>query len=169
VDILATLKDERAIQRVYLRYCDVIDSKDFDRLDEVFTADCVGDYRDSHGTVQEGLAPLLVHLHTNLGLGSTCGATHHNVLNFRIDSTGDTATAVVHFYAVHRGAGVMAGKLYSVWGRYEDELLRTEQGWRICRRRYRNYVTEGDKAVIRNAVPQVEAPDSAVPHPAAQA
>jgi ketosteroid isomerase-like protein len=154
MDILATLNDERDIQRVYLRYCDVIDAKQFDRLDEVFTRDCVGDYRDSHGKVQEGLAPLIALLHVNLGTGSTCGPTHHNVLNFRIDSDGDTATAFVHFYAVHSGVGVMQGKLYSVWGRYEDELTRTEHGWRISRRCYRNYVTEGDKAVIRNAVAQ---------------
>jgi ketosteroid isomerase-like protein len=154
MDILSTLNDERDIQRVYLRYCDVIDAKQFDRLDEVFTQDCVGDYRDSHGTVQQGLAPLLVHLHVNLGSGSTCGPTHHNVLNFRIDCHGDTATAAVHFYAVHQGVGAMAGELYSVWGQYEDELTRTAQGWRISRRYYRNYVTDGDKAVIRNAVAQ---------------
>ncbi len=154
MDILATLKDERDIQRVYLRYCDVIDAKAFDRLDEVFTWDCVGDYRDANGTVQEGLAPLLAHLHANLGPDSTCGPTHHNVLNFRIDPVGDSATAAVHFYAVHRGVGAMADQLYSVWGRYDDELVRTDRGWRICRRRYRNYVTDGDKAVIRNAAPQ---------------
>jgi hypothetical protein len=154
MDVLATLNDERDIRRLYVRYCDVIDSKEFDRLDEVFTQDCLGDYRDSHGTVQEGLAPLIAHLHANLGSASTCGPTHHNVLNFRIDPDGDTATGVVHFYAVHRGLGAMEGKLYTVWGRYEDELTRTEHGWRISRRRYRNYVTDGDKAVIRNGVPQ---------------
>jgi SnoaL-like domain len=152
MDVLRALEDERAIQRVYLDYCDAIDEKRFDDLDQVFTADCEGDYRDSHGRVFHGLAPLVDGLHRNMGPDGTCGGTHHNVLNFRIDSDGDHAAASVHFYAVHQGTGAMVGRLYSVWGRYEDELTRTSAGWRISKRRYRNFVTHGDKAVIRRGV-----------------
>jgi hypothetical protein len=155
VDLLQLLAVERAVQRVYLDYCDAIDEKRFDDLAGVFTADCEGDYRDTHGAVLQGLAPLLDRLRENLGPGSTCGATHHNVLNARIDwHAADRADAHVHFYAVHRGVGPMADRLYSVWGRYDDELRLTPQGWRISRRRYTNFVVDGDKAVIRRGVPQ---------------
>jgi hypothetical protein len=154
MDILRILEDERAIRCVYLDYCDAIDEKRFGDLDQVFTADCEGDYRDTHGQVLHGLAPLVERLHRNMGPGSTCGGTHHNVLNFRINSDSRHASASVHFYAVHEGIGPMAGRLYSVWGRYEDELTRTSAGWRISRRRYRNFVTDGDKAVIRRGVQQ---------------
>jgi 3-phenylpropionate/cinnamic acid dioxygenase small subunit len=154
MDILRTLADEHEIKQIYHRYCDVIDAKAFEDLDQVFTADCVGDYRDSNGIVQKGLQPLVTHLYANMGPNSTCGATHHNVLNFQIRPVGDRATGQVHFYAVHRGVGAMAGDLYTVWGRYDDQLVRTGQGWRINRRRYQNDVTDGDKAVIRNGRPQ---------------
>jgi len=155
VDPVTTLALEREIRRVYLDYCDVIDAKRFDDLDQVFTADCVGDYRDTQGVVIEGLAPLVAGLHRNMGPDSTCGPTHHNVLNFRIDPLDESnARAQVHFYAVHRGVGTMSGALYTVWGQYDDELIRTEAGWRVARRRYTNYVVDGDKAVIRRGEPQ---------------
>jgi hypothetical protein len=155
VDLMQSLAVERAVHRVYLDYCEVIDSKRFDDLDRVFTADCVGDYRDTQGVVIDGLAPLVSGLHQNMGPGSTCGSTHHNVLNFRIDPIDDThASAQVHFYAVHRGVGAMAGELYTVWGQYDDRLVLTGDGWRITNRRYTNYVVDGDKAVIRRGEPQ---------------
>jgi 3-phenylpropionate/cinnamic acid dioxygenase small subunit len=155
VDVLEVLAVERAVQEVYLDYCDALDEKRFDDLSGVFTADCEGDYRDTHGAVLHGLAPLVQRLHANMGPGSTCGATHHNVLNARIEvHSTDHADAHVHFYAVHRGIGSMEGRLYSVWGRYDDELRRTPDGWRISRRRYTNFVVDGDKAVIRRGVPQ---------------
>ena len=158
MDILRTLADERALRLVYLRYCDIIDAKDFDRLDEVFTPDCVGDYRSTNGLVQEGLAPLVRHLHTVMGAGSNCGPTHHNVMNFRFDIDGDRATGVVHFYAVHRGRGPAAGGLYMVWGRYEDALVRTGDGWRVSGRRYTNDVTDGDRNVIGRGIPATATP-----------
>jgi hypothetical protein len=155
MDLVQTLAVERAVHRVYLDYCDAIDEKRFDDLDRVFTLDCQGDYRDTQGVVLDGLAPLVTRLHENLGPDSTCGATHHNVLNFRVDVLDDDRTdAQVHFYAVHQGTGAMAGRLYSVWGRYDDELHRTEGGWRIARRKYTNFVVDGDKAVIRRGAPQ---------------
>lgn len=155
MDPIRMLAVERAVHRVYLDYCDVIDEKRFDDLDQVFTPDCVGDYRDTQGVVIEGLAPLVAGLHENMGPGSTCGPTHHNVLNLRIDAADESrASAQVHFYAVHQGVGSMAGALYTVWGRYDDELALTERGWRVTRRRYTNYVVDGDKAVIRRGVPQ---------------
>jgi hypothetical protein len=155
VDLIRTLAVERAVQRVYLDYCDAIDEKRFDDLDQVFTADCVGDYRDTQGVMIDGLAPLIAGLHKNMGPSSTCGGTHHNVLNFRIEPLDETHTrAYVHFYAVHRGTGIMSGRLYSVWGRYDDQLCLTEHGWRIFSRRYTNYVADGDKAVIRCGQPQ---------------
>jgi hypothetical protein len=155
VDLTTTLAAERAILRVYLDYCDAIDEKRFDDLDRVFTADCEGDYRDAQGVVILGLAPLVAGLHRNLGPGSTCGGTHHNVLNVRIELLDDDdAHARAHFYAVHRGVGAMAGALYSVWGQYDDRLVLTPAGWRIACRRYTNYVVDGDKAVIRRGEPQ---------------
>ncbi len=76
-DALARLLDERAIERVYVRYCELVDVKDFAGLDEVFTPDTRGDYTQAlgEGVVTEGLATLVAAMEANLGAGSRCGAT----------------------------------------------------------------------------------------------
>ena len=89
----AMLWDLRAIEQVYFRYCEVIDAKDFDRLDAVFTPDAIGDYRSTNGILQRGLAPLVARLHIGMGAGSHCGATQHNVFNIRATIQGDIATS----------------------------------------------------------------------------
>lgn len=142
--------DKDAIAQVYVRYCEIVDSKDFDRMDEVFTEDAVGDYTQAlgPGVISPNRASLIASMHANLGPQSNCGATHHNVLNFRIHSAGDTATAKVHYYAVHRGRAAQDGALYSMWGQYADNLVRTDAGWRVARRVYTVALTEGPSAVV---------------------
>lgn len=144
------LIDKDAIAQVYFRYCEIVDSKDFDRMDEVFTEEAVGDYTQAlgPGVISPNRASLIASMHANLGPQSNCGATHHNVLNFRILPNGDTATARVNYYAVHRGRGAHDGALYSMWGQYADDLVRTGAGWRVARRVYTVALTEGPSAVV---------------------
>lgn len=143
------LDDKHAIEQVYNRYCDIIDAKAFDRLDEVFTWDCVGDYRSTNGKIQEGLAPLIAHVTRGMGPGSDCGATHHNVCNLRLAVSGDRAKSRMHFYAVHEGINHYEGQTYTCWGQYEDDWIRTDAGWRVSRRLYRNFLIEGPVAIVR--------------------
>ena len=150
-DFPAFLRDKDAIEQVYNRYCDIIDQKDFARLDEVFTQDCVGDYRSTNGKVQEGLAPLVEHVTRGMGPGSDCGATHHNVMNLRVTVDGDTAKSKMHFYAVHEGINRCAGEHYTCWGEYDDQWVRTIAGWRVNRRTYRNFLIDGTVDVVRKA------------------
>jgi 3-phenylpropionate/cinnamic acid dioxygenase small subunit len=147
---LQRLINQDAIREVYHRYCDIVDAKTFDAMDAVFTADCIGDYTQAlgPGVVSPDRASLIASMHANLGPDSSCGATHHNVLNFRIVVAGDTATARVHYYAVHRGRGAQDGALYSMWGEYDDALVRTTDGWRIAHRVYTCALTEGPPAVV---------------------
>jgi ketosteroid isomerase-like protein len=142
---LQDLNDERDIERVYCNYCDIIDDKDFDRLTEVFTPDAWQDYRQTLGPdgLMQGTEPLIAGAHKHMGKDSYCGQTHHNVMNFRIAVDGDTATAKVHYYAVHLGVGKHEGALYSMWGEYDDQLIRTPDGWRVKYRMYRSFLTEG--------------------------
>jgi hypothetical protein len=142
---LQELNDERDIKLVYCNYCDIIDDKDFDRLTEVFTEDAVQDYRSNLGPdgIMKGTAPLIAGAHKHMGKGSNCGITHHNVVNFRIQVSGDTAKAKVHYYAVHKGLGKHEGAIYSMWGEYVDDLIRTSAGWRVHNRLYRSILTEG--------------------------
>jgi ketosteroid isomerase-like protein len=149
---LQELNDERDIRLVYSNYCDIIDDKDFDRLTEVFTPDAWQDYRQTLGPtgLMQGTEPLIAGAKLHMGEGSYCGQTHHNVMNFRISLNGDTANAKVHYYAVHRGVGKHEGALYSMWGEYDDELIRTEDGWRVKHRMYRSFLTEGPVVTFKD-------------------
>ncbi len=152
---LQYLIDKDAIEKVYMRYCDIVDDKTFDDMHEVFTADCQGDYTQSlgPGVISPDRASLIASMHANLGPDSNCGATHHNVLNFRIAVNGDKANAKVHYYAVHRGRAQFDGELYSMWGQYEDDLTRTADGWHVSNRVYKCFLSEGPAGVTTKAVP----------------
>lgn len=84
-----------------------------------------------------------------MGPGSDCGATHHNVFNFRIEVDGDRASARAHFYAVHHGVHRCAGEHYTCWGEYDDVFVRTATGWRVAHRTYRNFLINGTVDVVR--------------------
>lgn len=145
------LEDCHAIRQVYIRYCEIVDLKDFDRMVEVFTEDTVGDYTSLRpGDLRIGIRPLIDRMHMNLGKGSNCGATHHNVGNFRIQVDGDRARAKVYYYALHRGLGRFAGALYSMWGQYDDELVRTADGWRVKKRLYQSMLRDGPMVTSRD-------------------
>jgi 3-phenylpropionate/cinnamic acid dioxygenase small subunit len=150
-DFADYLRDKHAIEQVYIRYCEIIDQKDFTRLTEVFTEDCVGDYRSTSGRIEQGLAPLIAHVTRGMGAGSDCGATHHNVCNFRVSVDGDSATSKAHFYAVHHGVNRCAGEHYTCWGEYDDHWVRTPASWRVNRRTYRNFLIDGTVDVVRKA------------------
>ena len=146
------LPDIHAIEQVYVRYCEIVDDKSFDDMHEVFTEDTLGDYTQAlgPGVISRDRASLIASMHANLGPGSDCGPTHHNVTNFRIQVRGDAARAKVHYYAVHQGLNAHAGAVYSMWGQYEDDLVRLPQGWRIARRVYRLFLSEGPPVTVRS-------------------
>lgn len=108
---LRMLLDERAIEQVYIRYCEIVDAKCFDDLHEVFTESASGDYTQAlgPGVISPDRASLIASMHANLGPQSNCGPTHHNVGNFRIAVDGDRAAAKVHYYAEHLGQGDYPG------------------------------------------------------------
>ena len=144
------LIDRLAIEGLYIRYCDLVDSKRFDELGDVFMDEATGDYTQAlgPGVISPNLASLVASMHLNLGEGSNCGATHHNVGNFSIDIDGHSASTRVHYYAVHRGINDCAGALYSMWGQYEDRLEKTAAGWRVKARVYKCFLSEGPAAVV---------------------
>ena len=149
MDRLETLWDLHEIEQRYFRYCEIIDAKDFDALGEIFLAEAVQDYRSSNGILQNGVAPLAARLHIGMGHDSDCGATQHNVFNIRATITGNNAVAKAHFYAVHAGRNRFDGQIYRCWGQYDDVWHRTPEGWRVGRRDYANFLTEGPVEIIR--------------------
>lgn len=128
---LNAMADRMGIHDVLVRYCTAIDTLDYALLDSCFTADAHLDYSvmngpaDTYNVVRAWLEDSLHRLH----------AMQHSITNTVFDIDGDSAKTRTQF----RNPNVMAtadGQLnvFTVGGYYDDELIRTSDGWRIQQR-----------------------------------
>lgn len=128
---LGQLRDRLDIEDLLTRYCAAIDAKDFDLLDEVFTADATIDYtrsggiRDAYPAVKSWLATVLAPFRV----------VQHLITNVRVEIDGDRARSVCYFFnpmgLPQQDDGV---RTFFCGGIYRDRLIRTERGWRITER-----------------------------------
>lgn len=145
---MAELVEMEAIRRVYCAYCDALDYKAFADLAKVFTEDCQVDYSDIlPGLIVSGSDQVVASAVAMLGDESSVRRTHHNVGNFRIALSGETAEAKVRFHAVHAGAGALRGQTFSCWGDYHDRLEKRDGLWRIVHRAYLGFITDGNPGI----------------------
>ena len=124
------MSDRLELQDLLIRYSEAIDRREFDELDAIFVPDAYIDYRDTGGIdgqypqIKEWLAETLpTYFERNahmLGLPA-------------IKLAGDTATARTFCFnpMVLKGAKPKVMQV-GVW--YDDEFVRTADGWRISRR-----------------------------------
>jgi ketosteroid isomerase-like protein len=123
-------RDRIEIDDLLVRYSTAIDTKDFDLLDDVFTADAdcdyevVGDFRGDPAAFKAWLSEVMGFFDFHM----------HYVTNRAVVLDGDTATAVSYLYnpCVLKGGD---GTVLDEGGRYHDTLVRTPDGWRIASRR----------------------------------
>jgi ketosteroid isomerase-like protein len=124
---LQEISDRLEIQQVLVDYANAIDRRDFDALEQVFTADAYIDYRPMGGI--DGHFPQI-----KAWLGPALAGFpqyQHLVGNMDIRIDGDTAiarTACFNPMAVAGGQVMFLG----LW--YRDKFLRTPEGWRIRER-----------------------------------
>ena len=139
---LQTLLDEREIHQVVNRYCRALDTKDWALLDDVFAPDATGDL--SSGRILVGIDAIRDRIRAAL---HELDDSQHLVGNHEIEVDGDTATHRCYLQAQHVRTAAAGGPNYIVAGRYEDELGRTEVGWRITHRTLTVMWTDGNVAV----------------------
>jgi len=128
---IAWMNDRLEIEGLLVRYCTIVDTRDFERFDEIFTPDAVIDYTDAggiRGTLPEIKAWLTKAL-------EPFGLVQHIVSNFDIRIEGDRAQSVCYLFNP-MGLGKRGGEITLFWcgGRYLDELVRSDDGWRIAKR-----------------------------------
>jgi 3-phenylpropionate/cinnamic acid dioxygenase small subunit len=115
---------------VLLRYATGIDRRQWDVFRSCFTDDCLADYGDIgtwHGADEITEWMRTVH--------DPCGPTLHRITNIVVDQGGgDRASSRCYVDAIVFGPEGSGGA-HAV-GYYEDELVRTGDGWRISRRRF---------------------------------
>ena len=126
------LSDRAEIHDVIVRYGWAIDTKDWTLLDSCFTEDAevdyssnpggkVGPYREVRGWLEKVLSAFPV--------------TQHLMANIDVRLDGDRATCRTMVTNPQGAATRTAGlHFFFVGGRYDDELVRTDAGWKIAKR-----------------------------------
>jgi 3-phenylpropionate/cinnamic acid dioxygenase small subunit len=127
------LSDRFEIQDLLYRYAQVIDSKQFEELRTIFTADVHVDYSAFGGGVGD-LEQTLAFLRASLTAELFPNTQHLNA-NIQIAVAGDTASGrvmCVNPMEMALPGGSKQTFFLGLW--YLDEYRRTATGWRICRR-----------------------------------
>jgi hypothetical protein len=133
--------DRQAVVAVTVAYCWALDGREWDRLDQVFTVDAQAELggwfvgiEAIKGRVRTALDPLDV--------------SQHMIGTHEVQIDGDRATSRCYLHAQHVRAIAGDQQQLIVAGRYEDELVRTPEGWRIARRVLTPLWTSGNPAVL---------------------
>ncbi len=130
-----TLSERDRIHDRLLAYCDGADRGDVEAIVQCFAADGVADYGPRVGAIgHDDLRTLFTRF-----LGSN-EATSHHLTNVRITIDGDTASATSYISAWHL---LRTGDHLTIHGRYVDELVVVDGGWRIARRRLEVHGSDG--------------------------
>ncbi|MGN6472860.1 MAG: nuclear transport factor 2 family protein, partial [Mycobacteriales bacterium] len=130
VDIEA-IADTLAIQALIARYPVLVDNRDLDGLDQLFTADARLDF-SSFGGPDAGLAEMKEFLKGNL---SFFARTQHMMGLPLITLTAHTATARTSCHnpmVMTQPDGTQQAWLIGLW--YDDEFVETADGWRFASR-----------------------------------
>jgi 3-phenylpropionate/cinnamic acid dioxygenase small subunit len=123
------MTDREDITEVLVRYATGIDRRDWQLFRTVFTTDCALDYGDigSWSGVDE-VTTFMEQAH------AMAGHTMHRLSNHAITIDGDTASARTYVDGLILGPDNASG--VNAVGFYDDELVRTAEGWKIARRRF---------------------------------
>ena len=122
------IEDRLAIRDVLEAYAFGLDERDFAAVQGAFTDDAALDYT-ALGGWSGTPAEVIPRIEETLKTFPVC---QHHLTNCRIRVSGDTATANTYLWnplAMEGGANMLF-----VGARYDDELVRTDDGWRISRR-----------------------------------
>ena len=151
---LGELEDRLAITDLLYQYATALDTRDWDLLRRTFTADGVADYLEFGGVNEGGEAIVALCSGVLEGLDSS----QHLIANPRVTRLdGDRAEASCYFQAQHFLASPAGGNAYLVGGRYDDRLVRTEDGWRIEHRTLHCTWQDGNAGVFGEAAARLAA------------
>jgi 3-phenylpropionate/cinnamic acid dioxygenase small subunit len=132
---VAELADRCAINELMYRYARMVDFRQWELFDQVFTADATCDYTSSGG-VKGSAREVMAWLDRALAAWPT---NLHFVTNLSIEFDPDRSTARATCYFLGPMAQGAIGRQLAITnaGLYVDRLQRTSDGWRITDRECR--------------------------------
>ena len=146
--------DYAEIAQVMARYFRAMDTWDYDILAMVFTPDAKLRYEALEGadTDYDGM------LKQFSGFNCYFSFMQHMSSQLVIELDGDQAVARSTLRAIHVQTLRQGGENeWVIYGTYRDELVRTEEGWRIAQRHFRTTRTTG-RLVPFDACERYESP-----------
>jgi ketosteroid isomerase-like protein len=127
--MLQQMADRIAIEWLAAEYCRTLDLMDLDALAALFTADCVVEYGPADMMRSKGSA----NLRQSLERMWRYTRTAHHLANVQIHfESEDAATMTSALTAWHEGPD---GDSWTLYGRYDDQVIRADGHWRFARRR----------------------------------
>jgi len=119
------------IQDLLTDYCMAIDGRNWDALDEIFTDDAIIDYTEAGGAKGD-----LLSTKAYLDKALSKFPTYQHLIGLpQIKLDGDQATARTILFNPMKVEMDGRSQVFFVGLWYCDDLVRTEQGWRISHRR----------------------------------
>jgi len=156
-DRLQTLLDRAALVDVMSAYATGLDARDWVLWRSVFLDQVVFDLSSWSGQPARKLDTDRV-VAAQARIFAELAVTQHFITNHRVAIDGDRARVLAHMRAEHwsdvQGAG--HGR-YTMFGYYDDKLVRTAHGWKIEEMQLNVTRTEGDRAVMDEATRRARA------------
>lgn len=121
------LQDIHDVGQVIIKYATSVDKRDLDRYGSCFTDDVeVSGFSSGTVTGRDTWVTFV-----DKALEAYVG-THHQITNQEISVDGDSAHMRSYVQATHESASD-PNCLVILWAVYDDELVRTSEGWKISR------------------------------------
>ena len=152
---LARLADHQEIHDLMMRFGRGLDSKDWALYRSCFADRVIVDFGQSTGHAARFVsADGFVAFARMRQRGHTA---FHQYSNFQASVTGDHARCILYMMARHRVTGIDGDPLNIFVGWYDNEFIRTPQGWRISKLRHPLQWIEGNAAIKDAPDPEAEA------------
>lgn len=145
--------DRLAITDVISNYATGLDAQDWLLWRSVFTEEVVFDLSSWSGQPAQTLATDRV-VRAQARIFAELTMTQHFITNHRITIDGDKARCLAHMRAEHwidDAASNDSASRYTMFGYYDDKLVRTPGGWKICEMQLKVTRTEGPRWVMDEA------------------
>ena len=117
------------VAELLVRYATGIDRRDWALFRTCFTEDCHADYGDLG--VWDGVDAITAFMERS---HASMGHTLHRITNEAVTRNGNAVAARSYVDAVLMAADNQSG--VNAIGSYDDDLVQTDHGWKIARRRF---------------------------------
>ena len=158
---LQSLLDRAAIIDVLSNYATGLDARDWQLWRSIFLDEVLFDLSSWTGQPGRVLNADRV-VAAQAREFAELSTTQHFMTNHRVTITGDRARLLAHMRAEHwipldASAGNRTTERYTMFGYYDDKLVRTINGWKIAEMQLNVTHTEGPRWVMQEAARRAKA------------